>query len=217
MADPAEPSNHWWSVWLRNPAAVVAAAIVMSVIALVSAATLGVDHGVLKSMGDTAFARGLITYLFAIVTIGTAVVLVMSTVVVGTDGSQAADNRFQHGKEILSLLLGVFGTIVGFYFGQSQNPAAAAVKVSPIYVEQTAAKPGDTVTLRAYVSEGKPPYRFTVAVGSADPSASKPVSNTGWINEPVSMPKEKTEVTLTVTDTGGSKTDQKIQLEPAKQ
>ena len=75
----------------------------------------GWDKGVLQSMSRTDYARGLITYLFAVVTIGTAVVLVVSALTTSADDQH--EKRFQRGKEILSLLLGVFGTIVGFYFG----------------------------------------------------------------------------------------------------
>ncbi len=220
MADGPHNAK-WWSTWAQNPAVVVSAAIVLSVIALVSAATLGVDHGVLRSMGDVAFARGLITYLFAIVTIGTAVVLVLSAVVADRDGD-AADKRFQRGKEILSLLLGVFGTIVGFYFGQqtSEPAKAAGLKLSALNVEQRVVKPGDTVPVRAFVYDGQPPYSFTLTVGGGKASAAKEVPASGWINEPVQVPgdaKDKIELSVTASDSKGTTSTQKIELEPKTQ
>ena len=59
-------------------------------------------------MADPEIARGLITLLFAIVTIGTALVLVVSALISLDDST--SEKQFQHGKEMFSLLLGVFGT-----------------------------------------------------------------------------------------------------------
>src|SRR5262245_49760326 len=62
---------------LLNPIVVIALAILFGVFFLIGAAILGLDKGVLAKMSESAFARGLITYLFSVVTIGTAVVLVV--------------------------------------------------------------------------------------------------------------------------------------------
>lgn len=34
------------------------------------------------------------------------------------------NERFQRGKDILTVLIGVFGAILGFYFGSEKNPPA---------------------------------------------------------------------------------------------
>jgi len=98
-----------------NPVVVLAGIIVLSVLFLILCAIFGWDKGELQNMSRTDYARGLITYLFAVVTIGTAVVLVVSALTTSADDRH--EKQFQRGKEILSLLLGVFGTIVGFCFG----------------------------------------------------------------------------------------------------
>ena len=95
-----------------NPVVVLAGIIVLSVLFLILCAIFGWDKGVLQNMSRTDYARGLITYLFAVVTIGTAVVLVVSALTTSADDRH--EKQFRRGKEILSLLLGVFGTIVGF-------------------------------------------------------------------------------------------------------
>src|SRR5215469_7491534 len=95
---------------------IIALLILGSVIGMIAVAIFGWDRGrVLTQMSQIDFARGLITYLFAVVTIGTAVLLIVSALTSPADDTHNA--RFQRGKEILSLLLGVFGTVVGFYFG----------------------------------------------------------------------------------------------------
>ena len=63
---------------LGNPVVLIAVLILLSVFVLIGSAIFGIDRGVLTGMSRIDFARGLITYLFAIVTIGTAVVLVVS-------------------------------------------------------------------------------------------------------------------------------------------
>ena len=90
-----------------NPVVLIAFGMVLAIVLLIGATTLGLDKGlVLTKMGQVEFARGLITYLFAVVTIGTAVVLVVSALT--SDETPANERRFERGKEILSLLLGVF-------------------------------------------------------------------------------------------------------------
>ncbi len=68
------------------------------------------------------YARGMITLLFTVGTVIIALLLTLSAIfLTGAD----AKERFDRGKEVLSLLIGIFGTIIGFYFGSaSQTPNA---------------------------------------------------------------------------------------------
>src|SRR5437899_12850669 len=62
-----------------NPIVAIAFAMVLAIILLIGATTLGLDKGwVLTRMSQAEFARGLTTYLVAVVTIGTPVGLVVS-------------------------------------------------------------------------------------------------------------------------------------------
>ena len=188
-------------VSLRHPVVLIALLILFSVFALIGAAILGVDSGVLGSMAESRFARGLITYLFAVVTIGTAVVLVVSALTSGT--SDADKEKFQRGKEILSLLLGVFGTIVGFYFGSElsgveQRAEREAQLTSPLFGASELSS-GQTTTVTAHVSGGTSPYRYGVALGEASqvPYADK-VPADGWIVTEVVAPEVSAEQTVVV-------------------
>ena len=73
----------------------------------------------LKQLSNKEVARGLITFLIAIATVGIALILAISTLVL-TEGSDG-DKRFDRGKQVLSVLIGVLGTIVGFYFGAESS------------------------------------------------------------------------------------------------
>jgi hypothetical protein len=76
--------------------------------------------GVEGDISDVAFARGLITLLFSVGTIAVAVVLTFAALFQNHDD---AKERFDRGKQVLGILIGILGTIVGFYFG-SLSPDA---------------------------------------------------------------------------------------------
>ena len=86
----------------------------------------------LELLAQAAIARGLITFVFALGTIAIAVLLTFYALL-----GQANDwsDRFSQGKEVLIILIGVLGTIVGFYFGttdesMSTSPAEELAIVS---------------------------------------------------------------------------------------
>ena len=142
-----------------NPVVAIATAILISVFVLFLFSMLSGERDLLSRMSDSTFARGLITYLFAVVTIGTAIVLIVFSL---THSNSDHDyKKFEHGKEILSLLLGIFGTIVGFYFGSElSNPAArnaARLQISTPLLNDREIGPGETLELSATVSGGAAP------------------------------------------------------------
>ena len=71
----------------------------------------------LKLLSETDAARGLITFLITVATVGIALILAISTIAL--EEGDEGDKRFDRGKQVLSILIGVLGTIVGFYFGSS--------------------------------------------------------------------------------------------------
>lgn len=176
---------------LLNPVFLIAMVILIGTFALIGAAIIGKDSGVLARMSDSTFARGLITYLFTVVTVGTAVVLVVYSL----SGAVASDDKqFERGKDVLSLLLGVFGTIVGFYFGselkdKTQGQDQQLHLTSPLFTGEQAVS-GGTMTIAAHVRGGTPPYRFGAAVGDdGDINYSGAVRPDGWIQSAINLPK----------------------------
>jgi hypothetical protein len=176
------------TVALWTPVVIIAATILGSILLMIGAAVLNLDYGrVLGRMSEVGFARGLITYLFAVATIGTAVVLIVYALSPNRD-----DGAFGHGKEILALLLGVFGTIVGFYFGRE---AVAAVEdtlmVAPLKVSTTAATAGQTIHVTTVTSGGKAPLRFGIVFGDQTPKFDASPAPGGWIDKDVIVPSNQ--------------------------
>ncbi len=219
MSEPGSERQALRNLW--NPVVLIAGSILVSVFILIGAAIAGWDKGVLINMGRPEFARGLITYLFAVVTIGTAVVLVVSAL--SGPYSDEADKRFQRGKEVLSLLLGVFGTIVGFYFGAETRAAkleTAALRLSPPLLSQSRAISGQRVTVTGVASGGALPYRASISIGDKANAEQPVVREGGWIVQEVEVPQVKAEIALTVgmavTDAEGQtvRGASRLQVEP---
>ena len=203
--DPPPQSKPAWHQ-MFEPVTIVAVSILISVFVFVLISAASPTGGLLARMAQPTFARGLITYFFAVVTIGTAVVLLIAglTHAFSEDGKA----RFDRGKDILSLLLGVFGTIVGFYFGSEAANQATTKEfaVTPMWTSNHTLRPGETTSITAYVSGGTPPYQFEQS-SSGGETNSGPVDPSGWIVFDFTAPQvsERTGVTLTldVTDADG--------------
>ncbi len=168
-------------VELLHPIPFTILLILTSVLLLIAANVMNLDAGnILARMSDHEFARGLITYLFAVTTIGTSVVLVLAALT----GKLVKDEAYQRGKEILALLLGVFGTIVGFYFGSEAHEGVGGgeLSVSQPLVSEATAVAGSTIRLTTYVNGGSPPYSYGLAVGeSSKLEYQRAVDPNGWI------------------------------------
>lgn len=62
------------------------------------------------------YARSLITFLVAVSTVAIAFLAILTAMVL-----REFKERFALAKEVLTLLIGILGTIVGFYFGAAKN------------------------------------------------------------------------------------------------
>ena len=189
IASVLDPGLGWEPAIIRlmNPTVFIALMILFGV-SLALTREIADSQGMLKSMRDLDYARGVITYLYAVVTIGTAVVLVVSALL-GEDPGKQDDAR-----QILGLLLGVFGTIVGFYFGSATvdkqgQVSRGALRLTPPRLDKTALKAGEKVEISVHVSGGSPPYQFSTGIGAVPPlEFSQQVPEDGWISAQVGVP-----------------------------
>ena len=114
----------------------------------------------LATLGDPDIARGLITFVVTIGTIGIAFTLIGGLFVVSSDGLK---ERFDAGGQILTALIAVLGTIVGFYYGTTvRNGILPTLTPPTISPKEVAA--GGSFDLGAMISGGKPPFDYLITV-----------------------------------------------------
>jgi len=130
---------------------------------------------IFDKLRDSSYARGVITYLITIATIGLAFILVLQAMF----KNETPDN-FKGAREILTVMMGVLGTIVGFYFG-STTDQAHSLRVVTLQASMTAEK---KERVQAFVEGGAPPYTYTVSFdGDKPPKQRTGESSTGFISE----------------------------------
>jgi hypothetical protein len=136
------------------------------------------NKALLPSLASISVSRGLITFLIAVVTVIIALILVLATVV--SDNPDLA-NRFMQGKEVLTMLIGVLGTIVGFYFGNADDGKKPLAIAAPV-VSNESPVAGGKIDLTTFISAGRPPYSFEVLFTPKNVIPDQQGrSETGWI------------------------------------
>jgi hypothetical protein len=154
-----------------DPAVVIGLAVLL-LIATALWAAFGRGSSLLSQLQEQAYARGLITYIFTVGTLGIALTLVGSALFGNT-----SDESFRRAREVFSVLAGVLGTIVGFYFGSTgqdgHRPTLDAVRVAAV---------SNALQLTAFVKGGTPPFEYDVDVEGRSVKADAP-SQDGWILE----------------------------------
>jgi len=123
-----------------------------------------ISHDLLPSLASISVSRGLITFLITVVTVMIALILVLATVV--SNDSDLAQ-RFSQGKEVLTMLIGVLGTIVGFYFGNPTDGSKMMALSQPIVSDSTPVG-GSTIEITAVASGGRAPYLYQLVMEPKD-------------------------------------------------
>jgi hypothetical protein len=189
------PESHWTRYLPTILFGVLVGVLALIVLAVILGVVLDPNQKFLTKLAVGEVARGLITFLIAIGTVGIAIILAVSTLVLGGGD---ADKRFDRAKQVLTVLIGVLGTIVGFYFG-SPNPTGQ-VKTSAI---TTTALPGGEVN-KPYPATNIEAAGLTSplnwSVKPALPAGLNLDTKTGTISGTPTVALSKTTFTFTVTD-----------------
>ena len=186
LPPPRQPrkSIDWPTIIQYLVFAVIAIAVLIFIVYSVSG-----SRGVLNSLADEKVARGLITFLIAVATVAIAIIITLSAII---SDSQVVKDRFALGKEVLSILIGVLGTIVGFYFGSSVGGQTQPLQVAPAVITNEQPKKGEKTTIISFVSGGKPPYTYSITFDPNVIPAIKDISSTdGSIKQDVQVPDIK--------------------------
>jgi hypothetical protein len=172
---------------------------------------------ILGRLKERDAARGLITFLIAVATVGIAVILAISTLVLSE--GDAGDKRFDRGKQVLSVMIGVLGTIVGFYFG---SETTSPKQVTPTEQADTSAQRITTTELpdgavnKPYPStilqttRLTPPLKWSVT--PALPAGLTLDATTGTISGTPTVAISKTIFKFTVTDTSAPAVTSRVDL-----
>lgn len=128
----------------------------------------------LLQLREVDVSRGLITFLVATVTV--LIALIISVWVITSNATDdELKERFNYSKDVLATLVGILGTILGFYFGSGESTKNTML-LADIRIE------GEQAV--AHVAGGVPPYRYTISFGEVDSKSIK-ISSDGWIVEPL--------------------------------
>jgi len=152
--------------WLTVGQYLILGVIGLGIVWYLLSGLLGETNGpFLFALAKPEVARGVITFLVAAGTVSLAVLLVMAAIM--SSGSQDLDHRFGFGKEILTLLIGILGTIVGFYYGSTKENAVP-LTLSPVALSEPEPKIGEKFTLDAVVIGGSSPYTYSIKFSRPD-------------------------------------------------
>ena len=107
--------------WLSANLARIAIIVVGGAVGVMIALGLGSDW-FFDRLASTSGARGLITFLVALGTVISALIIVLA---VFWMPAAEVERRAQAAKDILTIMVGILGTIIGFYFGTAEQDAPA--------------------------------------------------------------------------------------------
>jgi outer membrane protein OmpA-like peptidoglycan-associated protein len=153
-------SRYWgWKVAITIGSGAAVLAVVVWLIA----------SGELNSIRDADSARALITFLYSL---GIMSIFVILSYTILTDDNSMDEKQFQRSKDVLMIVIGIFGTIIGFYFGSPDEKAAAqpaepgGLTIRYVHISPEEARSGQSVEMLSFVSGGTGPYSYSVVFTS---------------------------------------------------
>jgi len=164
---PAPPVSPTGGKYVDRSALGIPSIGILIGVGLITAFVIGKPDLAIK-LSEPSTARGVIMLLISASAIGLAFLLVYQGIL-----SATSDEQFRRGREIFTGMMGVLGTIVGFYFG-SADRAAQKLELAEVKIINN-----QVVT---NVSGGTKPYNYTLTFGDGPPIKGQSGEN-GWIIE----------------------------------
>ncbi|OBP16583.1 hypothetical protein A5320_04085 [Rheinheimera sp. SA_1] len=154
--------------------------VIRILLVVVTLVVVGILFAVLRPdflflLQNTAITRGFITFLVAFVTVSIAIILAVWVLITNSD-IEELKVKFSSAKDILATLVGILGTILGFYFGSLDSTVPSKITMSEVqFINRQAI---------VFSSGGTAPYRYTVTIAGGVTKAVR-ISNDGWLFEAV--------------------------------
>lgn len=191
----------------------IGAYVGIGLLLLVAAALIfmAIRPNLVQLLARPEMARGMITSVFALSVVAIATVIVCANFL-----SVASDlkERVEQGREVMLALVGILGTIVGYYFAAGQGPVP--LSVSPPQVAPASPTPGQAATVAFAIAGGAAPFTWVLdatvtgeAEGTQQPlDKTAQTANPGVVLVSSDWPTDaaSNKVTLTVTVIDGTGT-----------
>lgn len=165
------------------------------------------DGKFLYSLRENDVSRGLITFVVAVATVSIALVLAVYAMA-SNEKSAELKERFSYAKDVLATLVGILGTILGFYFGTSVSNQGDSLSIADPQIR------GGQIVV--HVAGGAAPYRYTLSMPGEDAKKAQPkVTKDGWIFEPT-LPslKKDDSLSIEVSDSKDKKASRSFKYSP---
>ncbi|MFH0783297.1 MAG: hypothetical protein V2B20_15290 [Pseudomonadota bacterium] len=151
------------------------------------------DGTFLDALRNAETSRALITFLVTVTTVSIAI-LASLYAISSNQSREEIKERFGLAKEVLAILVGILGTVLGFYYGTADKTAGTQVQLADIQLRGS--------ELMTHVSGGVAPYRYAVSYPSLGTTGKlSGISKDGWIIQTLSpAPTKNDSFTVDVTD-----------------
>ena len=167
--------------------------VILGILFAIMFGTLASSGGeFLQKLKDIEIARGLITFLVVVAAISIALILAVYVLASNENASQIKE-RFSFAKDVLAILIGILGTVLGFYYGTKDKTDEQVYSVDAQFSGRQ---------MIAHIGGATSPYRYSISFPGDDPKKIvTKVSKDGWINETVPNSLKKDDpVQIEITD-----------------
>lgn len=149
--------------------------IILGILFAIIFGTLASSGGeFLQKLKDIEIARGLITFLVVVAAISIALIIAVY-VLASNESTVQIKERFTFAKDVLTILIGILGTVLGFYYGTKDKVEDQVYSVDAQFRGSQ---------MIAHIGGATPPYRYSIIFPGGDPKRVViKVSKDGWITE----------------------------------
>ncbi len=152
------------------------------------------ESAFLRLLKDRDASRGLITFIVTVTT--ASIALILALYAVAAADANTIKERFSLGKEVLMSLVGILGTVLGFYFGSADKAVVEQFGVAEVtFLENQ---------VRTHLMGGTPPFHYSITAGNNQFSKiDSRISKDGWIWEALDKTPSGTRITIDISDAKG--------------